>query len=71
MMCSYNLINDVHACQDPETLTRVLRKQWGFQGFVVSDWLVAVHSTVQSATAGLDLEMPTGALLRRAPPNSR
>ncbi len=60
VMCSYNLINDVHACQDPETLTRVLRKQWGFQGFVVSDWLVAVHSTVQSATAGLDLEMPTG-----------
>ena len=60
VMCSYNLINDIHACQDPETLTRVLRNQWGFQGFVVSDWLVAVHSTVQSATSGLDLEMPTG-----------
>ena len=60
VMCSYNLINDVHACQDPETLTRVLRNQWGFQGFVVSDWLVAVHSTVQSATAGLDIEMPAG-----------
>jgi beta-glucosidase len=60
VMCSYNLINDVHACQDPGTLTRVLRNQWGFQGFVVSDWILAVHSTVQSATAGLDLEMPDG-----------
>ena len=59
-MCSYNLINDVHACQDPDTLTGVLRKQWDFRGFVVSDWFVAVRSTVQSATAGLDLEMPTG-----------
>jgi len=60
VMCSYNLINDIHACQDPETLTGVLRKQWGFQGFVVSDWLVAVHSTVASAKAGLDIEMPVG-----------
>ena len=71
VMCSYNLINDVHACQDPETLTRVLRNQWGFQGFVVSDWILAVHSTRQSATAGLDLEMPDGNLLRQAPPDSR
>ena len=60
VMCSYNLINDIHACQDPETLTQVLRNQWGFQGFVVSDWFTAVHSTVPSATAGLDLEMPVG-----------
>ena len=60
VMCSYNLINDIHACQDPETLTQVLRKQWGFQGFVVSDWFTAVHSTVPSATAGLDIEMPVG-----------
>ena len=60
VMCSYNLIDDIHACQDPETLTQVLRNQWGFRGFVVSDWFTAVHSTVPSATAGLDLEMPVG-----------
>ena len=58
VMCSYNLINDIHACQDPGMLTQVLRTQWGFQGFVVSDWLVAVHSTVDSVRAGLDIEMP-------------
>ncbi len=60
VMCSYNLINDIHACQDSETLTQALRNQWGFQGFVVSDWLKAVYSTVPSATAGLDIEMPAG-----------
>ena len=60
VMCSYNLINDVHACQDPETLTQVLRSQWGFRGFVVSDWILAVRSTISSAKAGLDIEMPTG-----------
>jgi len=60
VMCSYNLIDDIHACQDPSTLTGVLRNQWKFQGFVVSDWFTAVHSTVPSVDAGLDLEMPVG-----------
>jgi beta-glucosidase len=56
VMCSYNRINDVYACENPYTLTTVLKKQFGFDGFVVSDW-GGTHSTVASANAGLDMEM--------------
>ncbi|KAJ3998417.1 glycoside hydrolase family 3 protein [Lentinula boryana] len=56
VMCSYNLINDTHACQNNLTLNGILKDEFGFQGFVVSDW-GATHSTL-SATAGLDMEMP-------------
>ncbi len=38
VMCSYNAVNDVPCACDPWLLTDVLRKQWGFQGYVVSDW---------------------------------
>jgi len=55
VMCSYNLINDAYSCQNPVTLG-MLDHQFGFGGFVVSDW-GAVHSTVASAKAGLDMEM--------------
>ncbi len=57
VMCSYNLVNGVYACEDPYTLDDVLDKAWGFKGFVVSDW-GATHSTVPAAMAGLDMEMP-------------
>ena len=56
VMCSYNRINDVYACENPATLTAILKQQFGFDGFVVSDW-GATHSTVASANAGLDMEM--------------
>jgi beta-glucosidase len=56
VMCSYNRINDVYACENPTTLTTVLKKQFGFDGFVMSDW-GGTHSTVASANAGLDMEM--------------
>ncbi|MBO0804407.1 MAG: glycoside hydrolase family 3 C-terminal domain-containing protein [Nocardiopsaceae bacterium] len=59
VMCSYSTINGEGACQDPYTLTQVLRRQFGFSGFVTSDWL-ATHSTVPSARAGLDMQMPDG-----------
>lgn len=59
VMASYNLLNGLHASENPDLLTRILKKDWGFQGFVVSDW-EATHSTVPAALAGLDLEMPTG-----------
>jgi beta-glucosidase len=69
VMCSYNLVNGVHACEDDYLLTDVLKKDWGFQGFVLSDW-EATHSTVKAANAGLDQEMPGdeffGAPLRKA-----
>lgn len=57
VMCSYNRLNGVFASENPWLLTNVLRKEWGFQGFVVSDW-GAVSDRVAGIAAGLDLEMP-------------
>lgn len=59
VMCSYNLLNGTAACGDSMTLSRDLKSAWGYEGFVVSDWW-ATHSTVGSANAGLDMEMPIG-----------
>ncbi len=68
VMCSYNKINGVYACENPYTLG-VLKKDWGFKGFVVSDW-GGTQSTVAAAMAGLDIEMPGndsfGAPLKKA-----
>ena len=57
VMCSYNRVNGVHAAENHWLLTEVLRDEWGFDGFVVSDWF-ATRSTAESAKAGLSLEMP-------------
>jgi beta-glucosidase len=54
VMCSYNHLNGLYACENPFTLTQVLRRDWGWKGWVMSDW-GAVHS-VESAAAGLDQE---------------
>ncbi len=59
VMCSYNRINSVYACEDPYMLRDVLDNQFGFTGFVMSDW-GANHSTAASANAGMDMEMPGG-----------
>jgi beta-glucosidase len=61
VMCSYNLINGVHACQNDWLLNHVLKGQWGFPGYVMSDW-GAQHDTVLDANHGLDQE--TGVLKR-------
>ncbi|RZJ10435.1 MAG: beta-glucosidase [Rubrivivax sp.] len=53
VMCSYNLINDVYACQNDKWQNQVLKRDWGYKGYVMSDW-GAVHSTVQDANGGLD-----------------
>ncbi|GAB3285847.1 glycoside hydrolase family 3 C-terminal domain-containing protein [Kineosporia babensis] len=58
VMCSYNRINGVFASQNRWLLTDVLRGEWGFQGYVVSDW-GAVADPVAAVAAGLDLEMPS------------
>jgi beta-glucosidase len=57
VMCSYSTINGAPACQDPYTLSTVLRQQDGFAGFVTSDW-GGTHSTAASANAGLNMDMP-------------
>jgi len=58
VMCSYNRINGVYASEDPWLLTEVLRDEWGFEGYVMSDW-GAVSNRVAGVKAGLDLEMPS------------
>jgi beta-glucosidase len=57
VMCSYSTINGTYACQNPSLLTTVLRQQFGFGGFVTSDW-GATHATAASANAGLNMDMP-------------
>ncbi|MGH2933549.1 MAG: beta-glucosidase family protein [Gaiellaceae bacterium] len=59
VMCAYGLVNAVFSCENQPLLTTVLRQQFGFPGLVVSDW-GATRSTVASANAGLDMEMPGG-----------
>jgi beta-glucosidase len=55
VMCAYNRVNDVYSCENDYLLNEVLKKDWGFKGWVMSDW-GATHSTVQAANAGLDQE---------------
>jgi len=59
LMAAYNKVNGTFCCENDELLIQILKREWGFQGFITSDF-GAVHSTVPSALAGLDLEMPTG-----------
>ena len=56
-MCSYNQINGTFASENKWLLTDVLRNDWGFEGYVMSDW-GAVNDRVKGLEAGLDLEMP-------------
>jgi beta-glucosidase len=56
VMCSYNRVDGVYSCQNAATLTGLLKGQFGFDGFVMSDW-GATQSTVAAANAGLDMEM--------------
>jgi len=52
-MCAYNLVNGRWACENDYLLNKVLKQDWGFKGFVMSDW-GAVHSTADAANNGLD-----------------
>jgi beta-glucosidase len=58
VMCA-NRVNGIYACENPYLLTDVLKKAWDYKGWVMTDW-GAAHSTVPSALAGLDQEMPDG-----------
>jgi len=57
VMCSYNAVNGDFACENTYLLTTVLKGNWKFPGFVVSDW-GGTHSTVKASAAGLDNEEP-------------
>ena len=69
VMCSYNRINGDFGCENSYLLRDVLKKDWGFKGFVISDWN-GTHSTEKASAAGLDQEQPMaqffGASLRDA-----
>ncbi|MBR4305593.1 MAG: glycoside hydrolase family 3 C-terminal domain-containing protein [Ruminiclostridium sp.] len=58
VMCCYNRINGVYGSENDYTLNKILRDEWGFLGYVVSDW-AAVNNRVEGLKAGLDLEMPS------------
>ena len=57
VMGSYNLINGQHACENHKLLTDILRDEWGFDGYVVTDW-GALADKIAGIKAGLDLQMP-------------
>ena len=58
VMCSYNRINGTYSCQNRWLLDTVLRKEWGFDGIVMTDW-GAMCDRVESLEAGTELEMPS------------
>src|SRR5882757_4511854 len=60
IMDSYNLTNGEHMSQNKYLLTEVVKKEWGFDGLIMSDWS-ATYDGVAAANAGQDLEMPSGA----------
>ena len=62
IMGSYNRLNGHYACANKELLTGILKDDWEFPGFVMSDWN-AIHSTVSTLNAGTDIEMPLGKYL--------
>ncbi|MGA8940806.1 MAG: glycoside hydrolase family 3 N-terminal domain-containing protein, partial [Acidobacteriaceae bacterium] len=65
VMDSYNLVNGEHSTQNKILNIDILKKQWGFNGLVMSDW-VATYDGVAAANGGLDLEMPDAAFMNAA-----
>lgn len=57
VMCAYNRLNGKYCSENPYLLTDILKKEWSFEGIVVSDW-GAVNDRVAALSAGLELEMP-------------
>ncbi len=58
VMSAYNQVNGQFSSENPVLLRDLLKDEWGFDGFVESDWVFGTRSTVEAANAGLDIEMP-------------
>ena len=58
IMSSYNKVNGVYAGNNKYLLTDILRDEWGFEGFVINDFMYGTHDAVESINAGLNVEMP-------------
>ena len=58
VMSAYNSVNGAWCGENPALLTGVLRDEWGFEGFVISDWILGLRDAAASVRAGLDIEMP-------------
>jgi beta-glucosidase len=65
VMAAYNRVNGDYCSENDYLLNDVLKKAWGFKGFVLSDWF-GTHSTVKAARAGLDQEQPGGTYFGKA-----
>ena len=57
VMSAYNKVNNIYCSSHDELINQILKKEWKFNGYVVSDWGAALE-TVENANGGLDLEMP-------------
>ena len=60
VMSAYNKINGIYCGEHPVLLDDILREDWGFKGFVESDWFLGTRSTAAAINAGMDIEMPVG-----------
>jgi beta-glucosidase len=58
IMSAYNKVNGLYCSSNPHNLTDILQTNWGFRGFVCSDWNSIEPSTIDAANAGQDVEMP-------------
>lgn len=58
VMSAYNSVNGEWCGQNRDLLTGILRDEWGFEGFVISDWIFGLRDAAKSVAAGLDIEMP-------------
>ncbi|KAJ7180401.1 glycoside hydrolase family 3 protein [Mycena crocata] len=63
LMTAYNRVNGLHVSENKRLLDDILRKEWGYGGMLMSDW-IGVYSTAESLLAGLDLEMPGPSVMR-------